>query len=316
MGSTSPKDAATTAQRKEQRRPNTSPSAKPTTPKRPVSRGSSKSRSQAIWAPKFARLVALKARGITQRITRSMAQKEAEANALSQDGTPSPPPDLMNIPVDHPLDSPDLFPTILDRVIPRIDLCGPHNCGSHRRVVGVLTLPSPPCRDCKVAGLPIGALHTLPCGHVLCLPCLSKQAAAIANGIYDAHVWDNIMQALHDDAYESTYYDYDGLPHGKPILQAAGMLCCGRDARLDRYLDCLDPAIATSYWIAHQVVRSAPDELRSHCGWPDCRRQLVPACEFRRDSCAFCYCPCCGGTSLVRPMDGTAVPARSWYGVG
>ncbi|KAL1902506.1 hypothetical protein Sste5346_001487 [Sporothrix stenoceras] len=230
-----------------------------------------------------------------------MVKKEAEEASTdttpesSRDGTPDDISeiDLNAIPVNHSQDSPGLFPSILSKVVPRTDLAGKHNCGKHERVSA---LPG-----FKKAGLPLGELHTLSCGHVLCQPCLESKALSIARGVYDADIWSNFLDAPHKEEYAETFYDYDGLPHGegppKSALKALDMLCCGLDSRLDRYIKYMDQDVAIQYWVAHQAVRTTDtDNLRSQYGWPDCQRQ-------RR-------------YSLIKPIDGSTVPSRPWYNEG
>ncbi|KIH86511.1 hypothetical protein SPBR_08536 [Sporothrix brasiliensis 5110] len=307
-------------------------------------------RSQAIWAARAAKRTGPKTRRTSQRGFRSITQTEtrdqvvvarltdastATSTDTSTDSSPcSDQTDLLSVPVNNPLDvnSPVLFPAALDGVLPRTDLTGAHNCGGHLHILDIDDWHSSPCRDCSKYDISVGELHMLPCGHYLCLRCLNKKAASVAQSIYDAGVWAKVQQALRDAAFAEAFYDYDydGRPmygqqqgpgpknrwYDPPMaaLEAVGMLCCGMDARLDHFLGCMDPAVSTAYWIAYAAVRvQQPEDLRSRCGWADCRRQLVPASHFvRRDQLAYAFCLSCGGTSLIKDRDGSTIPARAW----
>ncbi|ERT03269.1 hypothetical protein HMPREF1624_01575 [Sporothrix schenckii ATCC 58251] len=311
-------------------------------------------RSQAIWAARAPKRIVPKTRRPSQQVFWSMVQTEtgeqvivteltdastATSTDISTDSRPCPCPDetdLQSVPVNNPLDvaSPVLFPGALDGVLPRTDLAGAHNCGGHLHILDIDYWHSSLCRDCNKYNIPVGELHILPCGHYLCLRCLNKKAASVAQSIYDADVWEKVQQALHDTAFAESFYNYDDDYDGRPMygrqqgpgpnsrqydppwaaLQAVGMLCCGMDARLDHFLGCLDPAVSTAYWIAYAAVRvQQPEDLRSRCGWPDCRRQLVPANHFvRHDQLQYAFCLSCGGTSLIKDREGSTIPARAW----
>ncbi|CAK7213060.1 Dihydroorotate dehydrogenase (quinone), mitochondrial [Sporothrix bragantina] len=368
MGSTSPKIAAQAAASKARNcayTKITSPSTASVTT-RPRQR-----RLRALLSNRIFQM-ALAAKGITRRVTRSMARKQALLQSMSSLPSPSvrtatqqllaektaliakptsPSPSPSPLPSPSPTlssnagtimifndtngsstntvyvkngdadanDSPLYLPVDLRAIVPNMERCGRHNCGNHggtaaKRKIRVT------CRDCRSPG-PVGEMHCLPCGHVLCRRCLKEVVWAIDANLHTTRTWDAIQQYMSTAFFDETIFKPAPKASTKSnkktersamdrALDTAGMTCCDRLMRLDRHMACLDAETAAAYWLVHEVLRHPLEFSTNRCGWPDCGQLLAPTCFFERDHMQVYYCVRCGGNSVFI-RDGYMAPARS-----
>ncbi len=106
-------------------------------------------------------------------------------------------------------------------------------------------------------------------------------------------------------------YDADALINAH---SAAGMTCCGKSMKLERFLNCMDEKTAQGYalvWLSMTTV--APDQVFI-CGWPDCR-QVIPngrysVCYMGAGRTPTFYCPNCKANSQLGSHYTILVPAR------
>ncbi|KAK3391186.1 hypothetical protein B0H63DRAFT_520380 [Podospora didyma] len=154
------------------------------------------------------------------------------------------------------------------------------------------------CSDCVGIYQPMD-LHDLPCGHMLCLPCLEERAREVPNmlGKYQYQLNRALTQKY---SIESKLQQHDQYPtssrrtlsESQPSLLRklaeaeqslsvfSGRACCGINMELfRRFARCLTPETARQLWLAEQWLDDHPDD-RHACGWPDCEAYVPPCCVY------------------------------------
>ncbi|EAQ87128.1 hypothetical protein CHGG_03747 [Chaetomium globosum CBS 148.51] len=201
---------------------------------------------------------------------------------------------------DEPLPPPD---HVL-RLIPPFNHHGEHKCGHHRhnlkeenfakyvRRFGDDTESATwkvACRNCH-SRVTLNQIHDLPCGDLICRGCLMVRAFNVKLNIERHHKRIQAVREKREDLETRFIESQDITPQDRQkfiqdhddirrvMFRLAGLMCCGVDMQLGRFLGCMTPAASRDLWLAIQWVGD-PRYRQRICGWPDCG--AVPVLSFR-----------------------------------
>ncbi|KAH6632830.1 hypothetical protein F5144DRAFT_491615 [Chaetomium tenue] len=199
---------------------------------------------------------------------------------------PSPEMDM----ADEPLPPPDHVLML----IPPFNHHGEHKCGYHRhglkknfakyvRRFGGDTESATwnvACRNCRCL-VTLNRVHELPCGDLICRDCLMVRAFNVKLNIEKHHRRIQSVRERREDLETSFIQSQDMSREGRDkfiqdhddirrvMFRLAGLMCCGVDMQLERFLGCMTPAASRDLWLAIRWVCD-PRYRQRICGWPDC----------------------------------------------
>lgn len=217
-------------------------------------------------------------------------------------------------------------PAHVARLIPAFSQHGEHKCGHHRHDLekkknfakylqryGDETESATwkvACSNCHCR-VKLNQIHDLPCGDIICRNCLMVRAFNVKLNIEKNH--EDILavrkkrerlETLFIQSRKMTREDRETFTQNhddtrRKMFRLAGLMCCGVDMQLARFLSCMTPAISRDLWLSIQWVCDPLDRQRI-CGWPDCGAYVPACCNYAcpEDRSSRWHCVACQGNSL------------------
>lgn len=222
----------------------------------------------------------------------------------------------------NPADSPLPPPSPLRRCLPDFAACDISRCADADRLdhhARGEDIEPGELGECARCGGPEARaeMHRVPCGHLLCGPCLSLTAM---NAVSLAHsgdpvVYRPIREAAHElERLRDLAPEEGGMPRlrasqerriarcRRELLAHLGLSCCGEDMCLvEDWLPCLDEWVARSLWALTWIIfRGDGHYWALRCGWRDCGAAIPVWCSYlneEEDEMRF-HCVACKGNSM------------------
>ncbi|KAH6855570.1 hypothetical protein B0I37DRAFT_402302 [Chaetomium sp. MPI-CAGE-AT-0009] len=187
----------------------------------------------------------------------------------------------------HRDDDPLPPPNHVTEAIPAFDKHGEKSCGSHQHDLdsknfekylkrygkGQSEAWEVACSNCHMR-VKLNQIHDLPCGEIICRRCLMVRAFNVKLNI-EKHRQDIRAQHIQRmrlntlfrrnpvmTAEQRKAFVREQATIRRTMLSLAGLMCCGVDMQLRRFMSCMTPEVSQDLWLAIEWVYDRPDEQK------------------------------------------------------